>query len=97
MREHTTELLLRKAVPHSWGLFLLLAGGAKTGWHSDNVIRCCRNLKRLSFVMDICNLVRLDTGVLVILNIFGSQGTGDVSKVIFESFQIDEILFIDFT
>ena len=89
--------------PHSytsscWKLFLLLDGRAETGWHSDtHVIRCFRNLLSLSFTMGICNFVRLDTGVSVILNIFWRcYGTGDFSKVTFESFEIDGILFIAF-
>ena len=47
------------------GTFLLLARRAKTDWHSNIVIRCWRNLFSLSFVMDICNFVRLDMGILV--------------------------------
>ena len=50
--------------------FLLPAGRAKTGWHSNTVIRCYRTLLSLSFVMDICNLVRFDTGVLAISEYF---------------------------
>ena len=56
--EHTAELFLRKALPRNmlcWELFLSLAGRAETGWHCDILIRCCRNLLSLSFVMDICD------------------------------------------
>ena len=35
-------------------LRLWLAGRAKTGWHSNTVIRWYRNLLSLSFVMVIC-------------------------------------------
>ena len=42
--------------------------------------------------MEISNFVRLDTGVLDDLKIF--LGTGDFSKVTFESLEIDKILFI---
>ena len=72
--------------------FLFLAGRAKIGWHFNMpiVIRCHSNLLSLSFVMDICNFVRF-------LNIFlGSYGTEDFSKVTFETFEIDKILFIAF-
>ena len=64
---------IKKAVPHiiiCWELFLLLAGRAKTDWHSDTVIRHCGTLLSVSFVMDICKFVRLDTGVLVISEYF---------------------------
>ena len=43
--------------------FLLLTGRAKTGWHSNTVNRCYKNLLSPSFALDICNFVRLDTGV----------------------------------
>ena len=50
--------------------------------------------------MDICNFMKLDTGVLVIfeyfLEVLHIHGPGDVSKVTFESFKIDKILFIAF-
>ena len=65
------ELLSRRSITdvtrreHTAELFLLLAGRAKTGWNSNTVIRCCRNRSSFSFVMDIYNFVRLDTGVLV--------------------------------
>ena len=50
--------------------FLLLAGRAKTGWHSNTVICCYRNLLSISYIVDICNFVRLDMGVLVIFEYF---------------------------
>ena len=51
---------------------LLLTGKAKTGWHSNSVIRCYRNLLSISFARDICNVWRFDTGVLVIFEyLFG--------------------------
>ena len=50
-------------------LFLLVAR-TKTGWYSNTVIRCYRNLFSLSFVIDLCNFVRCDTGLLVILEYF---------------------------
>ena len=34
------------------------------------LICCCRNLLSISYVIDICNFVRLDTGVLVIFEYF---------------------------
>ena len=49
--------------------FLLLAGRARTGWHSNTVICCYRN-SSISYVIDICNYVRLDTGALVIFEYF---------------------------
>ena len=33
--------------------FLFLAGRAKTGWHSNTVICCYRNLLSISYVIDI--------------------------------------------
>ena len=69
-----TELFLKKAVSHTSyfaaDCFLLLAGRAKTGWHSNTVICCYRNLLSISYVIDICNFVRLDTGVLAIFVYF---------------------------
>ena len=50
--------------------FLMLAGRAKTGWHSNTVICCYRNLLSISYVIDICNFVRLESGVLVIFEYF---------------------------
>ena len=85
LREHTTELFLKKLFHKTYlagNFFFCQAGRAKTGWHSDTVIRCYRNL---SFVMDICNFVRLGTGLII-----------DFDYFTFESFEIDKILFIAF-
>ena len=40
------------------------------GMHFNTVICCYRNLISISCVFDICNFVRLDTGVLVIFEYF---------------------------
>ena len=108
-REHTTKHILHTYIScihilHTTKhillgtIFLLQNRKAETGWHSNTVIHCYRNLFSLSFVTDICNIVKLDTDLLVIFEYFFEvlYGTGDLSKVTFESFEIDEILFIAF-
>ena len=52
---------VRRSTPY-WEFFLLLAARAKTGWHSNTVIRCHESL--FSCVMDIYNFVGLDTGCI---------------------------------
>ena len=51
-------------------IFLLLSRRAVTGRHSSTVIHCYRNLFSLSYILDICNIVKLDTDVLVIFEYF---------------------------
>ena len=47
--------------------------------------------------MGICNFVRLGTGRIIDFEYFWrSNGTEDFSKVTFESFEIDKVLFVAF-
>ena len=83
------ELFLKKTVPHiilCWGLFSLLAGRAKIGWHSDTVICCYGNLLSISYVIDICNFVRLDTGVLVIFEYFGATVALEIFRKLLQNY-----------
>ena len=78
VREHTTELFIRKAVLHNILCWekprLLLAGRAKTVWFVFFLlilyVFAIQMFRAAVFVMDICHFARLDRGAQVICKYF---------------------------